>query len=187
MGQALRFCVRSDKPWMLLLPNYVCYKPFYERSLAVHPSTFMQHPMFIVPNTQYHFMDRKANKKSTDGLMTAPYNCFWYLSMGMENDKSLKRQWPQLLAACEPSPNESKVGLRVDCQLAESRAKIPTHALDSDNPRNRGSRHHKSNSKRKHEARQGSKGGKGRGGGARASWTTVKKVKPNPSNHVKFG
>ena len=44
MERIVKFCAEQDKPFLLLLPSYVCAKPYYEQYLAAGSK-----PLYCVP------------------------------------------------------------------------------------------------------------------------------------------
>lgn len=99
MLRALRFAVGCGKPWLLLLPNFVCFKKSYD---AVVPPS--QPPAFLVPARRYVFY---APGRSASGDVTAPtspFDTFWHCSMhalpgGGEAHASICAWWDRKYAA----------------------------------------------------------------------------------------
>ena len=73
MLRALRFAASCGKPWLLLLPNFVCFKKSYDSVVPSH-----QQPAFLVPSKRYTFY---APGRSTDiSAPTSPFDTFWHVS-----------------------------------------------------------------------------------------------------------
>ena len=73
MLRALRFAAACGKPWLLLLPNFVCFKKSYDTVVPPH-----QQPFFLVPSKRYTFY---APGRSVDiSAPTSPFDTFWHVS-----------------------------------------------------------------------------------------------------------
>lgn len=76
-------CVRSGKPWALLLPWFVVKKPWfraYADSRQLH---------YLVPRKRYHFLPPPSMVAEGRERVTSPFETFWYLSLG---DEAVQRQ-----------------------------------------------------------------------------------------------
>lgn len=79
MQRLLEFCVSSEKPWLLLLPNYVYTKDYYSQTLSTHEiqkSTF-----FLCPFKRYLYTTPKGRRQSKSNKYTAPFPTFWYCNL----------------------------------------------------------------------------------------------------------
>lgn len=75
MLRALRFAATCGKPFLLLLPNFVCYKKSYDT--VVPPAVS---PAFLVPSRRYVFYaPGRTNGDVT--APTSPFDTFWHISM----------------------------------------------------------------------------------------------------------
>ena len=66
----LAFCVRQNRPWFLLVPNWAYTKPYYLDSLKL--SEPWSHPFFLLPQTRYTYFTPQREK-------TSPFISFWYI------------------------------------------------------------------------------------------------------------
>ena len=159
LNRILRYVLsplHNGRPYFLLMPNYVCLKPFYRRAITTAAYTARQQqgqsggsyvpedPLLLAPGTRYVFDDRGRDGNTSN----QPYLCLWYFSGGrvVENDCIL-RWWPGL------SPEQT-------CTLAAKPAHLPSSALEGTNwvDPNRGS-----------SPRSGARGRAARGRGGRRS------------------
>ena len=98
----LEFCGRSRKPWLLLLPNFVCRKTYYRPSLALPLETARgsakhiprnggdraaaakEKPLFLIPDParpyRYWAPGRAGFERRAKG--TTPFETFWYVHFG---------------------------------------------------------------------------------------------------------
>lgn len=92
--RCLAFCMRSNKPWLVLLPNYVAAKPYYAPILAGRagakwggPPADLEEgvppvaPFYVVPKKRYNYwspkgIDRYNPRVRKDGR-TSPFITFW--------------------------------------------------------------------------------------------------------------
>ena len=82
------FCARSGRPWLALMPNWVCAKPYF--AAATRGSL----QFFLVPRKRYHYWTPKGRRadvaaggakrkthghtKAALGARTSPFVSFWY-------------------------------------------------------------------------------------------------------------
>ena len=102
----LEFCGRSRKPWLLLLPNFVCRKAYYQPSLGLEPGAgdatgacqktnggggdapareaATEKPLFLIPDParpyRYWAPGRAGHETRAKG--TTPFETFWYVHFG---------------------------------------------------------------------------------------------------------
>ena len=106
----LSFCGASEKPFFLLLPNFVCRKTYYANEITSRK----KEPLFLIPDElkpyRYWAPGRKGFEERAKG--TTPFITFWYLEFGDAIDKNEIRGWwlkkysPH--SRCElPAPEES--------------------------------------------------------------------------------
>ena len=106
----LNFCGTSEKPFFLLLPNFVCRKTYYASEITSRK----KEPLFLIPDElrpyRYWAPGRKGFEERAKG--TTPFITFWYLEFGDAIDKNEIRSWwlkkysPH--SRCElPAPEES--------------------------------------------------------------------------------
>jgi hypothetical protein len=103
MPRLLNFCVQSNKPWFLLLPNYVYTKDYYLRtfprtdakvnrpshsfskssssSSAVALTPDRTDTLFyIAPKHRYQYLTPKGRRQQKSAKLTSPFPTFWYCS-----------------------------------------------------------------------------------------------------------
>ena len=128
----LEFCGRSRKPWLLLLPNFVCRKTYYRPSLALPLETARgsakhvprnggdraaaakEKPLFLIPDParpyRYWAPGRAGFERRAKG--TTPFETFWYVHFGGLCAHADVRAWwlkkfqPHSTCAL-PDPNEA--------------------------------------------------------------------------------
>ena len=86
--KCLKFCIRNDKPWFLLLPYYV-YKLDYYKILV---ESSKMRPFYIVPHDEYEF-----ETPAGDSVKLAS---FWHIELGKENRSKVLEE----LKSFEPGP-----------------------------------------------------------------------------------
>ena len=69
-------CAASAKPWALLLPWYVVKKPWFRCHADAHTV------LYLVPKRRYFFLPPAAMVDEGRERVTAPFETFWYLSLG---------------------------------------------------------------------------------------------------------
>mmetsp|Transcript_65585 Transcript_65585/g.128720 ORF Transcript_65585/g.128720 Transcript_65585/m.128720 type:complete len:431 (+) Transcript_65585:137-1429(+) len=92
----LSFVGKHDKPYLLLMPNYVCAKPYFLPRLLGHSNDGASAytgfrtiaPMYVCPYKRYHYWTPKAMRpggktqghaNATLGNRTSPFISFWYV------------------------------------------------------------------------------------------------------------
>ena len=91
----LRHCAQSGKPWLALMPNWVCGKPFYEAAVRSGGAGGTGGaPCYIVPRKRYHYWTPRGRRRDVAaggqkakthghtnaslGARTSPFVSFWY-------------------------------------------------------------------------------------------------------------
>lgn len=74
MPRCLRFAAACGKPWLLLLPNFVCRKKDFGAAVARCP------PAYIVPARRYTYYAPGRREEQTQA--TSPFDSFWYVWLG---------------------------------------------------------------------------------------------------------
>ena len=113
----LEFCGRSRKPWLLLLPNFVCRKAYYQPSLGLEPGAgdatgacqktnggggdapareaATEKPLFLIPDParpyRYWAPGRAGHETRAKG--TTPFETFWYIEFAGVLDAQQQRAW----------------------------------------------------------------------------------------------
>lgn len=54
MDRLVQYCEACNKPWLLLLPDYVHRKAYYQRLLRNTPQAAQ--PLYVVPNKTYTYL-----------------------------------------------------------------------------------------------------------------------------------
>lgn len=86
--RCLNFCFGSGKPFILLLPNYVANKDYYQSLLTSHLSSQKANmegssgghicsPFYLVPHTKYEYIHPEGA-----GLHSSPFFSIWYVFLG---------------------------------------------------------------------------------------------------------
>jgi len=86
----LSICARSQKPWLILVPNYVYTKAYYEDVLT-QPEGILK-PFYIVPKTRYYYWTPEGFRDNEAKAKTSPFLSFWFLHMA-EHTPSLIKWW----------------------------------------------------------------------------------------------
>lgn len=97
----LEFCVACKKPWLALMPNWVCTKDYYYASLGQPPPSQLPPPdaegsgaFYLAPRKRYHYWTPKGRRADISsggakakthghtnaalGSRTSPFVSFWY-------------------------------------------------------------------------------------------------------------
>ena len=90
----LRFCVKANKPWFLLVPNYVYRKPYYEECLALRAGQAAT-PMYLTPGHRYAYQSPASlrHQLKSKELATSPFLSFWYLDLGAKLNAKVAKWW----------------------------------------------------------------------------------------------
>jgi flagellum-specific peptidoglycan hydrolase FlgJ len=67
----------SDKPWLLLVPNFVYTKPYWKEMLS--HQHWRSQPCFLTPSSRYRYNAPATVRKSKEGRRTAPFVSFWFI------------------------------------------------------------------------------------------------------------
>ena len=74
MQRILAFAVACGKPWLLLLPSFVCRKRNYADIVGAGPT-----PAYLVPAKRYVYYAPGRQAEATQA--TSPFDSFWYLCL----------------------------------------------------------------------------------------------------------
>jgi hypothetical protein len=90
----LRFCVKANKPWFLLVPNYVYRKPYYAECLALRAGQAAT-PMYLTPGHRYAYQSPASlrHQLKSKELATSPFLSFWYLDLGSKLNTKVAKWW----------------------------------------------------------------------------------------------
>jgi len=126
--EIIRFCCKQAKPWLLLLPNYVYRKDFFEPALRSGARPVM--PFYIAPTQRYYYWSPKglsrSNPKVRGDGRTSPFVSFWYCHLGRYTE-DICQWWNKSLRG-----KEGPGGRRV--VLARSTRQLPIGAMDVEDP-----------------------------------------------------
>ena len=98
MERAVRFAEHGNRgrPWLLLMPNFMCRKPTYRAALSGGPEGGGEEPFFVVPPRRYTFWSPgrefkadaarirervAAGVHTAHGKRTAPFECMWFCQL----------------------------------------------------------------------------------------------------------
>ena len=118
----MQFCVSCGRPWLLLVPNYVYSKDYYDRATAD------EQPMYVVPRKRYHYWTPKVLKRGkhthsgTLGERTSPFVSFWHMGMKGHRDA---------VAKAFDAREQGR------CTLARDRKALPLGVMDVHDPNRR--------------------------------------------------
>ena len=108
----LSFCAKNNKPWLLLLPNFVCRKQYYQPAIGGDGVK----PLFLIPDAlkpyRYWAPGRKGFEERNQAKGTTPFETFWYINMPSAAPHEEVRAWwlkkyaPHSRCAL-PSPDEA--------------------------------------------------------------------------------
>ena len=86
----LTFCRDSNKPWLLLLPNFVCRKSYYEECVGERAK-----PLFLIPDSTkpYRYWAPGRNEDGVRAKGTTPFETFWYIEFSGTLDPEAQRAW----------------------------------------------------------------------------------------------
>jgi hypothetical protein len=86
----LSFCRACGKPWLLLLPNFVCRKQYYQPSIG--PSA---RPLFLIPDASKPYRYWAPGRQGFDvrAKGTTPFETFWYVEFAGVLDPVEQRAW----------------------------------------------------------------------------------------------
>jgi len=113
MERLLHFCHASQKPFFLLLPNYVYTKPYYNTGLD---QSAADRPFYLVPLVRYWYWPPQwaaAEGTSRGREKTSPFLSFWYCGVPTHREQLIKWWGGQ--------PQQYRHGLR----LAINEATLP--------------------------------------------------------------
>ena len=69
----IEFCLVRNKPFFLLLPNYVYMKPYYSKLTAP-----LQNMFYVSPVNRYLYTTPKGRRQKKSKSYTSPFPTFWY-------------------------------------------------------------------------------------------------------------
>jgi hypothetical protein len=76
--ELFEYCVSSGKPWALLLPWFVVKKQWFRAHADAHTVHY------LCPRKRYYFLPPPSMVVEGRAKVTAPFETFWYLSLGSE-------------------------------------------------------------------------------------------------------
>jgi hypothetical protein len=122
VSQLLDFCIHSNKPWFLLVPNYVYMKDYYLRIFNGY-STVNGVPFYIAPKKRYLYSTPKGRRQMKSAKYTSPFPTFWYCNLKCDNMRIVSIQ-TSVKQLCLPS--------RVDVSMRVPSFLPPQNLTDSD-------------------------------------------------------
>ena len=104
VDKLLRFCRTNGKPFLLLMPNYFCAKPYYTTALGGGEAADSM--LYLCPKKRYNYWTPKGlrNSEKVQGqhkgaggaFRTSPFVSFWYLDLApVVPTKALSKWWRQ--------------------------------------------------------------------------------------------
>lgn len=98
IARLLRFCIKSEKPFLLNMPEYVITSSYYTKYFSKHG----EYPLFLCPYSRYHFWtpvglrevtNKQAHRNPELGIRCSPFVSLWYISLepATSHDKVMKR------------------------------------------------------------------------------------------------
>lgn len=88
MERLLKFCVTRPQPWFLLIPNYVCTKPYYQPVLA-SDSEAPSKPFYVFPKKRYCYWAPKGVSRDNPNVRkdgrTSPFVTFWCAPVSIDD------------------------------------------------------------------------------------------------------
>ena len=141
LNRILRYVLgplHNGRPYFLLMPNYVCLKPFYRRAITTAAYAARQEqqdhggrvhiqeePMLLAPPSRYVFDDRAQRDGNS---ANQPYLCLWYVSGGStQSNEDILRWWARF------SQEQKGPASQERCVLAARPAQLPSSALEGTN------------------------------------------------------
>ena len=107
----LSFCAKNKKPWLLLLPNFVCRKQYYQPCVGEDVKA-----LFLIPDPtkpyRYWAPGRRGFEDRNQAKGTTPFETFWYVNYaGLAPHEEVRAWWMKKFAphsTCTlPAPNEA--------------------------------------------------------------------------------
>ncbi len=90
----------QGKPWLLLVPNFVYTKDYYQRTALSTPGTAaLKPPMYLVPNKRYTYWTPPWLHQTKFGASTSPFPSFWFLQARLPAGPCLADASPQMSRA----------------------------------------------------------------------------------------
>lgn len=76
----LQFSASSNKPFFLLMPNFVYAKDYYYPSLTTTSQRVI--PFYVSPTKRYSYTTPKGRRQLKSAKYTSPFPSFWYCHLG---------------------------------------------------------------------------------------------------------
>jgi len=119
--KCINFCVSTDKPWFLLLPNFVYMKDYYKPALTPAGKIVPQRVFCIVPVNRYLYWTPKGRHQEKSKDKTSPHVTFWYCHFG--NNLGSALTW------VKQQPKDLKY------TIAKEVLELPLRVLDQNDPK----------------------------------------------------
>ena len=79
MDKLVDFCVKSKKPWLLLVPNYVYMKDYYQNKVVRLGAACKC--IDLSPTKRYLYTTPKGRRQEKSAKYTSPFPTFWYCGL----------------------------------------------------------------------------------------------------------
>jgi hypothetical protein len=83
--RCVEYAARCGKPWLLLLPSFVCHKTSYRTILAAAGTP---PPAYLVPAKRYVYY--APGRKVEVSAATSPFDSMWYMSLASAAGESVE-------------------------------------------------------------------------------------------------
>lgn len=118
----LNFCTQSQKPYFLLMPNYVYMKPYYLRMFS-SSNPLTNSLFYVTPLKRLLYTTPKGRRQQKSGKFTSPFPTFWYCYLG----KAWAHLTDSLTYTVKTNTNT--------CNIARRVYQLPIEVLTDSDPR----------------------------------------------------
>jgi hypothetical protein len=133
----LQFSASSNKPFFLLMPNFVYAKDYYYPSLTTTSKPPVKVvPFYVSPHKRYSYTTPKGRRQLKSAKYTSPFPSFWYCHLG---DVKTLLPLPTLMGVVD----KAKAVLSADA------SKLPIAVLHDSDPRKKKEKNAKKREKHK--------------------------------------
>jgi hypothetical protein len=135
----LMFCVASNKPWFVLVPNFVYTNPYYSKVLANETSNSTNggggvesapvKPFYLVPKLRYEYVVPPGVRSGYVGeVKTAPFLSFWFCDLQARTAPFVHRWRADAASTAAATAQTSRATIPPRPLLAGHLSQIP-HAM----------------------------------------------------------
>ena len=135
----LKYVLGSDKPSLLLIPNYVYMKDYYSRILSYHKQ--IPPPVFIVPNKRYLYTTPYGRRQAKSARYTSPFPTFWFCFLGSKFRKNIVEMARQHVSST--------------CKFVFDSNLLPLEVCPDNDPRKKKARNNEKRKKNKKRKKRG--------------------------------